>query len=145
MKYIEYCNTNVPYRTMLRYGLEGVHYNYNADDTVTRTEQGSQNYNPQAFVQASYAVGPMEGEGADNEMWTKVFGNYTNATVSNTIGFNFNPENVDMEVAACKAAWGNYAGELRTDTSDPETVIPKIIADSCGGNAAKLFHQRTTA
>lgn len=129
LKYIEYCNTNVPYRTMLRYGLEGVHYNYNTDGTVTRTEQGSQNYNPQAFVQASYAVGPMEGEGADNEMWTKAFANYTNATVSNTIGFNFNPENVDMEVAACKAVWGNYAGELRTGTSDPETVIPKIIAD----------------
>ena len=129
LKYIEYCNTNVSYRTMLRYGLEGVHYNYNTDGTVTRTEQGNQNYNPQAFTQASYAVGPLEGEGSDNEMWQKVFAGYADAQVSNTIGFNFDPANVDMEVAACKAVWGNYAGELRTGTSDPEEVLPKVIAD----------------
>lgn len=129
LRYIEYCNTNIPYRTMLRYGLEGVHYNYNADGTVTRTEQGSQNYNPLAYSQASYAVGPMEGEGSDNEMWQKVFESYEDAQVSNTIGFNFNDENVEMEVAACLAVWNNYASELRTGTSDPDVVLPKLISE----------------
>lgn len=129
LKFIEYCNTNIPYRTMLRYGIEGVHYNYNEDGTVTRTEQGSQNYNPQAYTQASYAVGPLEGKGTDNEMWQKVFDSYANAVTSNTIGFNFNPEDVSMEVAACLAVWNNYNAELRTGTSDPETTVPKVIAE----------------
>lgn len=129
LKYIEYCNTNVPYRTMLRYGLEGIHYNYNADGTVTRTEQGTQNYSPLAYSQASYAVGPAEGEGSDNQMWQKVFDSYADANVSNTIGFNFDDENVEMEVAACKAVWSNYNSELRTGTSDPDEVLPKLIAE----------------
>lgn len=129
LKYIEYCNTNVAYRTMLRYGLEGVHYNFNADGTVTRTEQGAQNYNPLAYSQASYAIGPMEGEGSDNQMWQKVFDSYADAKVSNTIGFNFDDENVEMEVAACLAVWGNYASELRTGTSDPAVVLPKLISE----------------
>ena len=62
-------------------------------------------------------------------MWQKVFESYEDAQVSNTIGFNFNDENVEMEVAACLAVWNNYASELRTGTSDPDVVLPKLISE----------------
>lgn len=129
LKYIEYINTNVEYRTMIRYGLEGIHYTWNDDGTVTRTQQGTEKYNPLAYSQASYAVGPMEGEGSDPEMWNKVFAGYDDAIMSSTMGFTYNKENMEMEVAACLAVWNNYNSELRTGTSDPDEVIPKIIAE----------------
>ncbi len=129
LKYIEYINTDVEYRTMMRYGIEGVHYNMNADGTVTRTQQGTEKYNPLPYTQASYEVGPLEGEGTDPQMWTKVFEGYKDAVVSSTMGFSFNKTDVEMEVAACLAIWNNYNSELRSGTSDPDVVVPQIIAE----------------
>jgi Domain of unknown function (DUF3502). len=62
-------------------------------------------------------------------MWTKVFAGYSDATVSSTMGFTFNKADVEMEVAACLAVWNNYNSNLRAGASDPDEVIPTLIAE----------------
>lgn len=131
LRFTEYVNTNVPYRTMIRYGIEGYHYNYNDDGTVTVTPEGADGYKPAAYAQGSYAVGPIEGEGNDPDMWEKVFAGYEEAKVSKIIGFNFNNEDVEMECAAVAAIWLNYAPELRTGSTQEEVddVLAKCTAE----------------
>jgi len=134
LKLVEYANTNREFRNMMRYGLEGVHYTWNEDGTVTKTEQGITNYSPWPYVQASYSLSAVEASAfpsvpADPNMWQVVWDGYSEAVTSASLGFMFDPTPVENQVNACKAIRELYWFEMQTGTSDPAVVFPQIIAE----------------
>ena len=57
------------------------------------------------------------------------------ATSSTCLGFVFDPEPVQNEIANVNTAWEKYNNDLLTGAIDPETTVPTIIDEL---NAAGL-------
>lgn len=134
LKLIEFANTNAEYRNIMRYGLEGVHFNWNEDGTVSKTQQGVTNYSPWAYVQASYSLSAVEASAfpavpADPNAWKVVWDGYKDAVTSTALGFAFDYTPVETQVNACAAIREMYWFEMQTGTSDPDVVFPKIIKE----------------
>ena len=132
LKYMELVATDVAFRNILRYGVEGTHFNYNDQGLVVRTEQGSSNFSMDGFVFGSVAIATVEaveGWDVDPNMWDKVYAGYADAIVSDLGSFSFNSESVDAERSAVGAVWEKYAAEVYTGTSDPAVVLPQIKAE----------------
>ncbi|MCL1796185.1 MAG: ABC transporter substrate-binding protein [Clostridia bacterium] len=134
LKLIEYVNTNKEYRNMMRYGIEGLHYEFNEDGTITKTQAGMDGYSPVAYTQGSYSLSAVEASPfpsvpADPNMWQVVWAGYEDAVSSAALGFSFDYTPVQTEVYACSAIKEMYWAELATGTSDPAEVFPQIIAE----------------
>lgn len=132
LKYQELVNTNVEYRDTLRYGVEGTHFNYNADGLVERTEEGQQKYGPWPFSQGSYSLSTVEaaeGVDVDPNMWDVIFAGYEDAIATELIGFSFDPEAVETQIAACSGVVDKYNALLNTGSGNPDDELPKLISE----------------
>jgi putative aldouronate transport system substrate-binding protein len=132
LRYQELVNTNKEYRDILRYGIEGVHFNYQDDGTVMRTEQGRTNYVPWPFSQGSYSLSSVEaaeGVEVDPNMWQVIFDGYTDLQATNAVGFALDITPVEGEVAALQVIVDKYWTGLITGVSDPAEEVPKMIAE----------------
>ncbi len=126
LKYMELLNTDRTFRDILRFGVEGVHFNYTDEGTVIRTEQGSANWSMDGFVTGS-VVNASVTDGSDPDQWEKVYADYDNAILSTLGSFTFDKTNVEAEHAACCAVMEKYVAELYTGTLDIEEKLPTII------------------
>jgi putative aldouronate transport system substrate-binding protein len=132
LKYQELVNTNQEYRDILRYGVEGVHFNYNDQGLVERTKEGVQRYSPWPFSQGSYSLSSVEaaeGVDVDPNMWQVIFDGYKDAVATQLIGFSFDITPVETQVAACQTIVDKYNPRLNTGTADPDVEVPKLIAE----------------
>ena len=132
LKYQELVNTNKRYRDILRYGVEGVHFNYQEDGTVLRTDRGKTSYMPWPFSQGSYSLSSVEaaeGVEVDPNMWDVIFDGYKDLKATNAIGFAFDITPVEDKVAAVQVIVDKYWTGLITGISDPEVEVPKMIAE----------------
>jgi len=131
LKYLELLNTDRQFRDILRFGVEGVHFNYETSEdgivTVTRTEQGNSNWSMDGFVTGS-VVNASCPTGSYYD-WEAIFADYENAIVSTLGAFSFNKENVEAECAACSAVMEKYTAEILTGTLDIDAMLPTIQAE----------------
>jgi len=132
LKYLELVNTDKEYRDILRYGIEGVHWNKAGDNLVERTTVGVQNYNPWPFSQGSYSLSSVEkteGVDADPHMWDVVFKGYEKAVATSALGFSFDVTPVEAQVAACAAVNKKYMYSLGCGAVDVDSTIAALIAE----------------
>ena len=133
LKLIELMNTDPWYRETARYGIEGKHYTRNEDGTVTKTELGQNNMKVNAYGQGHYTLGALEASPfpevpTDIHQWEKTMANYEHATLSAAMGFTPDLAPVETQCLAIKQIIEEYRAELYTGTSDPEVVIPEMLA-----------------
>jgi putative aldouronate transport system substrate-binding protein len=132
LKYQELVNTDLQYRDMLRYGVEGTHWTRTADGLIQKTQQGRDGYSVWAFSQGSYSLSTpeaAEGVKVDPKMWEVVFAGYKDAVATKTVGFSFDVTSVQAEIAAAKVAKDKYWNGLATGTLDPATTVPTMIKE----------------
>jgi putative aldouronate transport system substrate-binding protein len=132
LKYQELVNTNREYRDILRYGVEGVHFNYQDDGTVMRTDRGRASYVPWPFSQGSYSLSSVEaaeGVEVDPQMWDVIFDGYKDLQATNAIGFAFDITPVEDRLAAMQVIVDKYWTGLVTGISDPAVEVPRMIAE----------------
>ena len=134
LKYIELLNTDRAFRDILAYGIEGKHFNYLENGTVLRTQAGRERYSPALFSLGSVVNASVESVSTDfvgdPEQWAKVFEGYDEYAIrSRTQGFVYDQTRQPDIIAAVNAIYANYATDLRTGTSDPDVVIPKMRAE----------------
>ena len=131
LKYLELLNTDRTFRDILRFGVEGTHFNYEVGEdgvkTVTRTEQGNKNWSMDGFVTGS-VINASCPTGSYYD-WEAIYADYENALVSTLGMFNFNKEDVEAECAACSAVMAKYNAELLTGTLDIDAKLPEIKAE----------------
>lgn len=139
LKLLELVNTDTTMRDMMAYGEEGVNFKYLEKDGEKRVWKINNDWTLPAYTQGSYMTmtptvdGKTEEEAmsADfgvNPYITEVDAQNKSATVSPALGFNFDTTNVADELAACKAIFEEYKGQLYTGTGDPEVLVPEIMA-----------------
>ena len=126
LKLLELVNTDTKLRDMLCYGIEGKHFNYVnngqqvhqiiVDWSLVNYQQG--NYfiiTPQVTVPPGY--------------WDEVRHQNETATPSVMLGFMMDVEPVLNDLTNCRTTWEKYSVDLMNGVSDPEAVLPVIIAD----------------
>lgn len=131
LKYIELLSTDRHFRDILGYGLEGTHFDYLENGTVLQRQAGIDRYSVALYttgsvVNASVASISREVLG-DPDQWRKVFEGYeTDGIYSQTHGFYYDLTRKEAIITALRAIYSDFATELRTGTSDPDQVIPKM-------------------
>lgn len=134
LMYTQYVNTDQLYRDMLRYGLEGTHYNYDDSGLVLRDQSKSRDYLPWGFAQGSYALNSVEaaeGVDVDPDMWVKIFEIYEEeAVASDALGFSFDPSSVESQIVAVNSVTEKYRAGLNAGYSNPRETVPLMEAEA---------------
>lgn len=131
LKYMELLSTDRKFRDILGYGIEGKHFEYLDNGTVFRLQAGQDRYNTRLYQTGSVVNASVESVSqtflADPDQWEKVFEEYeTDGIYSRTNGFSYDPASKEDIITAVLAIYNDYAAELRTGTSDPDTVVPQM-------------------
>ena len=134
LRYIELLNTDRTFRDILAYGIEGKHFNYLENGSVMRTKTGNDRYVMSLYQTGSVVNASVESVSlsflADPDQWQKVYEGYREYGIkSQTDGFVYDMKRKEDIIAAVTAIYQNYATDLRTGTSDPDEVIPKMRAE----------------
>ena len=128
LKYLELLNTDRTFRDILRFGVEGVHFNYVTNDlgikVAERTEQGNANWSMDGFVTGSVVNASCSSDSYYD--WNEIFADYKNAIVSTLGAFSFDKSDVEAECAACSAVMAKYSSEILTGTLDIDEKLPTI-------------------
>jgi putative aldouronate transport system substrate-binding protein len=127
LKYLELLNIDRTFRDILRFGVEGTHFNYVDVDgvkAVERTEQGTNNWSMDGFVTGSVVNASVTSNAIYD--WEKIYADYDKALLSTLGAFSFNKEDVEAECAACSAVMAKYNAELYTGTLDIDEMLPTI-------------------
>jgi len=130
LKYLELLNTDRTFRDILRYGVEGTHFNYtevNGNKVVERTEQGNTNWSMDGFVTGSVVNASCTTDSYYD--WNEIFKDYENAIVSTLGTFTFDKTDVEAECAACSAVMEKYTAEMLTGTLDIDAKLETIKAE----------------
>ncbi|MCR5108263.1 MAG: ABC transporter substrate-binding protein [Lachnospiraceae bacterium] len=131
LKYIELLSTDRRFRDILGYGVEGKHFEYLDNGTVYRLPAGTDRYLTRLYQTGSVVNASVETTDlnlpADPDQWKDVFEEYDNNGIySKATGFAYDPGAKEDIITTLTAIYSDYAAELCTGTSDPDTVIPKI-------------------
>ena len=131
LKYIELLSTDRKFRDIIAYGIEGKHFNYLENGTVLQTQAGIDRYPASLYATGSVvnaSVASISPEVlSDPDQWKKVFEEYeTDGIYSQTKGFYYDTTRKESIITSLQAIYSDYATELRTGTSDPDVVIPKM-------------------
>ena len=128
LKYLELLNTDRTFRDILRFGVEGVHFNYVTNDlgiqVAERTEQGNANWSMDGFVTGSVVNASCSSDSYYD--WNEIFADYKDAIVSTLGAFSFDKSDVEAECAACSAVMAKYSSEILTGTLDIDEKLPTI-------------------
>lgn len=131
LKYIELLSTDRKFRDILAYGIEGEHFEYLENGTVLQTQAGIDRYPANLYTTGSVvnaSVASISREVlSDPDQWEKVFEEYeTDGIYSKTRGFYYDTTRLESTITALQAIYSDYSTDLRTGTSDPDVVIPKM-------------------
>ena len=130
LKYLELLNIDRTFRDILRFGVEGTHFNYVDVDgvkAVERTDAGTNNWSMDGFVTGSVVNASVTSDAIYD--WEEIFEGYENAIVSTLGTFTFDKTDVEIECAACSAVMSKYTAELLTGTIDIDEKLPQIKAE----------------
>ncbi|MGZ9584944.1 ABC transporter substrate-binding protein [Paenibacillus marinisediminis] len=126
LKYLQLVNTDPKLRNMLAFGENGVDYkNVDGEKVIERV---SDTWPLAAYTQGTFFDLAVT-KGAPEDQWEQVRKLNEQATASSVLGFALNIKDLSTEVANTKAVWDKYRYELMSGASDPEVMVPKIVAE----------------
>ena len=131
LKVLQLMNTDAKFRNMCAFGTEGNFMQYEEDGTVTKLRD---DWVWPTYTQGTFLILATQSDG-DPDAWKQVKEQNEAATSSTCLGFVFDPEPVQNEIANVNTAWEKYNNDLLTGAIDPETTVPTIIDEL---NAAGL-------
>ncbi len=127
-------NTNPEFATMIRFGLDGVHYTYDDEGKMQFTERYSDPQSRGYYFWYMAPVGnlfianaPESLTGPDRVMMERI--NYYNGTakLADHMGFALNTENVLNEVAACENIISEYQPILMEGKLNSEEEVVQSV------------------
>lgn len=125
VKLIELFNTDSTARNLLAFGIEGVHYEKTGDNNIKIL---TDSYSVPAYSQATffnmYVVDP-----APATKWTDLQKHNENAFASPALGFSFNTQPVQNQIAACSNIQAKYQPAIITGSINPDEAVPKMLEE----------------
>ena len=125
LKVLELVNTDSYLRNLLASGIEDTHYKKVGENSIEMLNDG---YQVPAYSQGTffnmYTVAP-----APETKWTDLQKQQEDAFSSPALGFTFNTEPVQNQVAACNTIQTKYMASLITGSVNPEEVVPKMLQE----------------
>ncbi len=143
LKFLELWNTDQEMNTLIKYGIEGKHYNFVEEEGVKKIQkvEGATD----AFINQNWKTGNMllglveVGEPANK---AEVFNKWNNdAEESAVLGFTPELGNFEAELSACNAVVSGKAAALLTgavDPEDPEYGIEAVKKEMQSAGSAKV-------
>jgi putative aldouronate transport system substrate-binding protein len=126
LKVLELVNTDGKLRDMLAYGIEGKHFTYVNDGKAVRRDRTD-------WPLINYQTGNYFIETPEDTVppgyWDEVLQLNEEAVPSVMLGFMMDLEPVRNEVTNCRTVWLKYFTDLNTGASDPDAVIPRLMAE----------------
>lgn len=122
MLFLELLNTDEYLNNLINFGIEGKHYTkldgdyIKVNENTTYTRQGATWITGNVFL--NYL---MEDESPDKVEQLKEFN--ADAREPECYGFAFDPEAVEMEIAACNTVMQEYRSQVLLGSMDPEPVM----------------------
>lgn len=134
MQLLNLMDSNEEITRLLRFGIEGVHYNLLADGSADTSTNGTwSNYwdtfgNSEFYYVRADQLAAAGGDMTPEEF--NVMNSEWNATVeySPAYGFTFDPSAVRTEISACDAVNSEFQQAIGNGTVDPITEMPKYRA-----------------
>lgn len=143
---INLINTDEYVGTMLRHGIEGVHYTAVGEDQIDSTMGGSITSDENGY---DYGMGWVFGS-VYNQKWDIAYPDdieeqymefNDSAYVAPHLGFTLNTVPVETEVAALNGVIEEYAAALQTGMVDPEEYIPMFLEELEANGADILMEE----
>ena len=135
MAWLNLVSTDKETYQLLSYGIEGEHYIKNDNGTI-RLPEGCDSIADTGYETSHYFL---MGDSRNRLVWDTISDDpnyydklmeYNNDIIfSNTLGFVYDDHMVADEVDACKKVVQKYTMALESGALDPETELPKFIAE----------------
>jgi putative aldouronate transport system substrate-binding protein len=136
LRFLELVNTDRKLRDMLAYGIEGKHFNYVNNGTAVhrnRTDWPLVNYQ-----EGSYFIETPE-DTVPPGYWEEVRRLNDEAVPSVMLGFMLDLMPVQNEIINCRNTWEKYKADLITGASDPQVILPQVIAEMKSNGFEKVL------
>jgi len=134
MMFLELVNTDPKLATMMRFGIEGVHYTYDAAGKMQFTEKNAGGSKNGFYFWYAAPVGnltivnaPESLTGPDGVMLTRMVRYNREAIVPPLFGFSFDTTPVTNEIAACSSVVMEYRDTLRSGQAASEAEVDRLI------------------
>lgn len=143
LKFLELWNTDQEMNTLIKYGIEGKHYNFVEEEGVKKIEKvenSTSMYLNQNWRSGNMLLGTVEvGEPANK---AEVF-NEWNDSAAESVVLGFTPDlgSLEAELSACNAVVSGKAAALLTgavDPDDPEYGIEAVKKEMKNAGSAKV-------
>ncbi len=140
MKFLNLLNTDPYVMTLLNYGIEGVHYNLNAEGEVEFIPEARSTYSPWTNGLGNVTLlPPQKGQGADFQARFAEF--YAGSKKLPIYGFTFDIKPVETEIAAVANVKEAYALSLCTGAVDVDTALPELLSKLEGAGMQKIVDE----
>lgn len=123
VKFLELINTDKTARNLLGFGIEGTHYEKTGDNTIKQLTDtyGVPNYSLGTFFNL-YVLDP-----APASKWDDLKAHNEKAFSSPALGFLFDTQPVQNQIAACNNIQLKYQPSIITGSLNPDEVVPKML------------------
>lgn len=128
VKALNLLNTNAELLNGLVYGAEGTAYEKTGDTTIKLLDGYKPNMHMAAWNTGNNMLLYTQDTITD-DMIKERDENIENAATSPILGFNFKTDNVKTELTNIVNIMSRYQSSLSSGTVDPETTVPKMLAD----------------
>ena len=125
MMFLNLLNTDPALMTLLNYGVDGIHYNTNADGTITFTDKRA-DYQPWTNGMGNVTIlPPTDAQGVD--FWDGFKAYYGSAKEIPILGFAYDGSQTETQMGAVANVVSEYMLSLCTGTVDPAEKLPEFL------------------
>lgn len=127
LEFLQLLNTDTKLRDMFAYGVEGYNFSYVEKYGETRVHKNLENeWTMPAYAQATFFTMTITDDTKENQ-WLEVEELNNIAIPSVLLGFSFDTENVEDEIANVLAIYIKYRSELLTGVHEPHQKVKEMI------------------
>jgi putative aldouronate transport system substrate-binding protein len=130
LRFLELFNTDKYLNNLINFGIEGKHFVKESDDVIDYPQGGtaqSSGYKPGTPWMFGNQYINYFWKGENTGKWDAFKKFNASSTSAASLGFNFDPDPVKNEMAACTQVWSTNVGPLICGATDPK-ILPDIIA-----------------
>ena len=142
VKLLELVNTDPVLYNLLCFGIEGTHYTKTEDGHVKPIENSG--YNPNVDWTFGNQFNGYLREGQEDGVWEETKALNEAAIPSEALGFVFDPEKVQTEIASTSAIVTEYLLMLDTGAVDPEEKMPEFLDKLEKAGSQKIIDEMQT-